>query len=169
MTFTSIYRSILRCGTTTSQSVAVMNQFEPSASMIICDCGPATGDWTGPIVRVRWASEEPCIVMAAGLVSEELWQDALFRRIYDVVCRIEHGRQLVATLQFAWKWRADRRSHDMRGPGGRKVYNAHSNKPQVCRLHGYTRIFYKIITVTLSGCCILKVEKTYVQTGFADR
>ena len=172
MTFASIYRSILRCWTTTPRS-PVVNEFEliaissdtcffaslvhattpygwtvrwarsitgavemlaeRSAPIIIYDSGPVAGDWTDSIARLSSASEDPCIVMAAGLVSEELWQEALSRRVYDVVYRIGHGSQLVATLQFARKWSTNRHRHGMRVPGSRKEYHAHSSEPQVCR------------------------------------
>jgi len=106
---------------------------ERADPIIIYDCGAVTGDWTDSIARLRSASLDPCIVMAAALVSEELWQEALSRKVYDVVCRTGHGSQLVATLQFARKWRADRRTRDIQDPSGRKEYNAHHSETQVCR------------------------------------
>jgi len=116
-----------------SISGAVDMLAERPAPIIVYDCGPVAGDWTGSIARLRSDSEDPCIVMAVGLLSEELWQDALSRKVYDVVSRVGHGSQLVATLQFAKKWRADRRSNDMRLPGMRKEYTTHSSEAHVCR------------------------------------
>jgi hypothetical protein len=98
-----------------------------SSPIIVYDCGSVPGDWVASIDRLMSASGDPCIVMAAGLVSEELWQEALSRRVYDVVSRIGHGSQLVATLQFASKWKLDRRGAYMRHGRG---LQPHSIRPR---------------------------------------
>jgi DNA-binding NtrC family response regulator len=95
-----------------------------TAPIIVYDSGSAAGDWIVSIDRLMAASEDPCIVMAAGLVSEELWQEALSRRVYDVVDRVGDYSRLVATLQFARKWRVDRRDHHMRVTGRGKTHRA---------------------------------------------
>jgi hypothetical protein len=106
---------------------------ERSDPIIIYDCCSVAEDWRASIARLRAVSEDPCIVMTAGLVSEELWQEALARRVYDVVCRMGHGCQLIATLHFARKWRVDRRSHHRRVPGRRNESSAYYNEAQMCR------------------------------------
>jgi hypothetical protein len=170
MTLASIYRSIVRGGSTASRSVPALNQFEliaispdtgffaslvhtttpygwtvrwarsiagavemlakRTAPIIIYDCGSVDGDWSASINRLRLVSEDPCIVMAAGLVSEELWQEAISCHVYDVVYRFGHSSQLVATLRFAWKWRADRGIRRKRAAGSKRDYNADCNKEQ---------------------------------------
>jgi DNA-binding NtrC family response regulator len=104
---------------------------ERSDPIIIYDCCSVADDWRASIARLRAVSEDSCIVMTAGSVSEELWQEALARRVYDVVSRVGHGGQLVATVEFAWKWRADRRSHYWRVLGRRKESSPYYNEARV--------------------------------------
>jgi DNA-binding NtrC family response regulator len=106
---------------------------ERSAPIVVYDCCSVTEDWSTSVDRLMSVSEDPCIVMAVGLVNEELWREALSRRVYDVVCRVGHGSHLAATLQFAWTWRADGRSHNKRRPGGKRDYKAFCDEAQVCR------------------------------------
>jgi DNA-binding NtrC family response regulator len=80
-----------------------------SAPVIIYDCCSATDDWSMSIARLMLLPEAPCVVLAARQVDEELWRQAINHHVYDVVCRTGHYQHLLATLEFAWKWRTDRR------------------------------------------------------------
>jgi DNA-binding NtrC family response regulator len=79
------------------------------APVIIYDCCSATEDWSTSIARLTLLPEAPCIVLAVRQVDEELWRQAINRHVYDVVCRTGHNQHLIATLEFARKWRTDRR------------------------------------------------------------
>lgn len=77
--------------------------------VILYDWCSADEDWATSIERLRLIPEDPCIVLAARGVDEDLWRRAIGLRVYDVVCRTGELGHLVATLQFAWKWKAGRR------------------------------------------------------------
>jgi hypothetical protein len=81
---------------------------EQSFPVIIYDCCSPTENWAESITRLKLTFEDSCLVMAAGVVSEELWQKALARGVYDVVSRSDNGEHLAATLRFARDWRAAR-------------------------------------------------------------
>jgi hypothetical protein len=90
-----------------------------SAPVVIYDCCSATEDWSTSIARLMLLPDAPCIILAARLVDEELWRQAINQHVYDVVCRSGHNQHLIATLEFAWKWRTDRRRETAGGLGGR--------------------------------------------------
>jgi DNA-binding NtrC family response regulator len=112
---------------------------ERSAPIVVYDCGSVAGDWSTSIARLRLVSEDPCIIMAAGMVSEELWREAISCRVYDVVHRFGHNSQLSATLRFAWKWRADRRCQERRVPSVQTKVLQHDYCNFVPALHGNAR------------------------------
>ena len=74
--------------------------------VILYDWCSATEDWTTSIERLKLTPEDPCIILAARGVDEDLWCRAIDHRVYDVVARTGDFKHLVATLQFAWKWKA---------------------------------------------------------------
>ena len=76
--------------------------------VILYDWCSADEDWATSIERLRLIPEDPCILLAAKRVDENLWRRAIGLRVYDVVSRAEHVGHLVATLRFAWKWKAGR-------------------------------------------------------------
>jgi hypothetical protein len=71
-------------------------------------CSPDEG-WTTSIECLKLFTGDPCIVLAARVVDEDLWCRAIDRRVYDVVSRDGDLKHLIATLQFAWKWKAKQR------------------------------------------------------------
>jgi DNA-binding NtrC family response regulator len=84
-------------------------------AVIIYDCYSPADDWSGSIARLKLTPEDPCIVLAARHVNEELWRLATGNNVYDLVCRTGHYEHLIATLQFALKWRADGGKQARRG------------------------------------------------------
>jgi hypothetical protein len=76
--------------------------------VVIYDCCLATDDWSESIARLKLAFADSCLIMAARFVSEELWQKALARGVYDVVSRSDNGDHLAVTVRFACDWRAAR-------------------------------------------------------------
>jgi hypothetical protein len=76
--------------------------------VILYDWYCAADDWATSIERLKLIPEDPCIVLAARGVDEDLWRRALNRRVYDVVSRTGQVGHLVATLEFAWKWKVER-------------------------------------------------------------
>ena len=90
-----------------------------SGPVIIYDCCSATEDWSTSIARLTLLLEAPCIVLAVRQVDEEVWRQAINRHVYDVVCRTGHNQHLIATLEFARKWRTGRRRHAVGRLNGR--------------------------------------------------
>jgi DNA-binding NtrC family response regulator len=80
-----------------------------SIPVILYDCYNAGEDWTTSIERLKLIPGDPCVILAARGVDEDLWRQAIARRVYDVVCRNLQSGHLIATLQFAWNWKADGR------------------------------------------------------------
>ena len=83
--------------------------------VILYDWCSAEEDWTTSIECLKLIPEDPCIVLAARGVDEDLWCRAIDRRVYDLVSRSGDLKHLVATLQFAWKWKAKQRPDAERG------------------------------------------------------
>ena len=77
--------------------------------VILYDWCYADEEWNTSIACLKLIPEDPCIVLAARGVDEDLWCRVIDRRVYDVVSRSGDLKQLVATLQFAWKWKAKQR------------------------------------------------------------
>lgn len=71
-------------------------------------CSPDE-DWTTSIECLKLIPGDPCIVLAARVVGEDLWCRAIDCQVYDVVSRGGDLIHLIATLQFAWKWKAKER------------------------------------------------------------
>lgn len=61
--------------------------------------------WTEAMDRLKMLPDNPCVVLAASKVNENLWRYALGLRAYDVVCRTGKPEELFTTLRFAWKWK----------------------------------------------------------------
>jgi DNA-binding response OmpR family regulator len=78
--------------------------------VVIYDCCPGTDDWAASAARLKMASDDTCIVMAAQRPSEELWRKAIATGFHDVVCPKGHQHHLVATLRFAREWNVGSRS-----------------------------------------------------------
>ena len=79
-----------------------------SVPVVIYDCCSAADDWSESIAHLKLAFHDSCLIMAARVVSEELWQKALARGVYDVVSRSDNGDHLAAMVRFAFDWRAAR-------------------------------------------------------------
>ena len=90
----------------------------------------AIQDWILSVARLRVTPEEPCVVLAAPQVEEELWCQALEHAVYDVVCRTGQAQHLIATLEFAWKWKSDRRTRKTAARvGGQFIGNLTARQP----------------------------------------
>jgi DNA-binding NtrC family response regulator len=99
---------------TRSASAAMAILARRPTPVILYDwCCPAE-HWTAAVECLKLTPDELCIILAARGVNEDLWCQAIDRGVYDVVSRKGDMRHLVATLQFAWKWKmlpfADQRS-----------------------------------------------------------
>jgi hypothetical protein len=75
------------------------------------------------IARLKLLPGAPCIILAVGQVDEDLWHHAINQQVYDVVWRTGHNHHLMATLEFAWKWRTDCR---VKGSG--RLHGAADNR-----------------------------------------
>jgi hypothetical protein len=77
--------------------------------IVLYDWYSAVDDWRPAIRCLTLIAEAPCVILAAPCVDEILWRRALNSRVYDVVCRTGESEHLAATLQFAWKWKVERK------------------------------------------------------------
>jgi hypothetical protein len=77
--------------------------------IVLYDWYSTVDDWQPAIRRLTLIAAAPCVILAASRVDEVLWRRAINSRVYDVVCRTGESRHLVATLQFAWKWKVERK------------------------------------------------------------
>ncbi len=127
-----------------------------SAPVIIYDCCSASEDWSRSITRLMMLPDAPCIILAARQVDEELWRQAINQHVYDVVCRTEHNQHLIATLEFAWKSRTDRR----RQPAGRLGGRADHRELELPANH-----FTRYLKSAEQMLCMLK--STVVRSGRA--
>jgi DNA-binding response OmpR family regulator len=75
-----------------------------AVSILVYDCCLPHSDWQAGVPRVTEVSGRTCIVLAAQQVDEDLWERALGRGAYDVMCRTDPAAQLASTLRFAWRW-----------------------------------------------------------------
>jgi DNA-binding NtrC family response regulator len=78
--------------------------------VVLYDSCEGLEDWTEAIDRLKMLPDNPCVVLAAGKVNENLWRYALGLRAYDVVCRTGKPEELFTTLRFAWKWKTGQQS-----------------------------------------------------------
>ena len=73
--------------------------------VVLYDSCAGLEDWTEAVDRLKMLPDNPCVVLAARKVNENLWRYAIGLRAYDVVCRTGKPEELFATLGFAWKWK----------------------------------------------------------------
>jgi DNA-binding NtrC family response regulator len=78
--------------------------------VVLYDSCEGLEDWTEAIDRLKMLPDNPCVVLAAGTVNENLWRYAIGLRAYDVVCRTGKPEELFTTLRFAWKWKTGQQS-----------------------------------------------------------
>ncbi len=93
-----------------SVNVAIIMSGCRTIPVILYDSCSGLEDWAEAIGRLKMLPENPCIVVAAGRVNENLWRYALRLRAYDVVCRTGKPEELFTTLGFAWKWKTGQQS-----------------------------------------------------------
>jgi DNA-binding NtrC family response regulator len=74
--------------------------------VVLYDSCTGTEAWTEAMDRLKMLPNNPCVVLAASKVNENLWRYALGLRAYDVVCRTGKPEELFITLGFAWKWQS---------------------------------------------------------------
>jgi hypothetical protein len=72
-------------------------------SILLYDWYSESDSWRSSTDRLLRADNAACIVLAAPKVDEDLWQQALRYRLYDVVSRQGPACLLAATLRFAWQ------------------------------------------------------------------
>jgi DNA-binding NtrC family response regulator len=82
--------------------------------VVLYDWCEGLTDWTEAIDRIKMLPHNPCVVLAAGKINENLWRYAIGRRAYDVVCRTGKPDELFTTLGFAWKWKTAQQARSRR-------------------------------------------------------
>jgi hypothetical protein len=78
--------------------------------LVVYDWYPIGRDWQSGIQRLTSDGRDPCVILAAPEVSEDLWRRAMACGAYDIALRTGRREQLRSTLQFAQKWERERRT-----------------------------------------------------------
>jgi len=73
-----------------------------SPPIVIFDSNLPGVDWRCAFDRLSAVPSRPRILLAAPSIDEELWENVLRRRGYDVVDRAANSEQLERTFRFAW-------------------------------------------------------------------
>jgi DNA-binding NtrC family response regulator len=97
----------VRWATSPEQAKRILKR-QPIPLILYDWCSPDE-DWTRSTECLKLTPEDPCIILAAREIDEDLWCRAIGHRVYDVVSRKGDLEHLAATLQFAWKWKAKKR------------------------------------------------------------
>lgn len=77
-------------------------------SIVLYDWYSASQSWRQATDCLLGADSACCIVLAARHIDENLWEQALRHRLYDVVPRNCQAHVLAAMLQFAWQFKCRR-------------------------------------------------------------
>ncbi len=73
-------------------------------SLVILDWSDTGQDWRGELGRLCSGSCHPCVLLASGVVDDNLKDEVLRHRGYDVFPRFGDREQMVRLIQFAWFW-----------------------------------------------------------------
>ena len=77
-------------------------------AILLYDWYSASQSWQDVTGRLLGADSACCIVLAAPHVDEDLWEQAVVSRVYDVVPRTGPAGHMAATLRFAWQHKVRR-------------------------------------------------------------
>jgi len=80
-----------------------------SLPLVLFDWDENGPNWRGGLDRLGAAPSHPCILLASRVVDDNLRQEVIRFRGYDVIPRSAAREQIVRTIEFAWFWTT--RSH----------------------------------------------------------
>ena len=80
-----------------------------TAPLVIFDWDENGQDWRLSLDRLCAAPGHPCVLLASRVLDENLRQEVMRFRGYDVLPRSADREEIVRTIQFAWFWTT--RSH----------------------------------------------------------
>jgi len=75
-----------------------------SIPLVILDWSGSGQDWRRELGRLSTGSCHPCVLLASGVVDDNLKGEVLRHRGYDVLPRFGDREQIVRLIQFAWFW-----------------------------------------------------------------
>lgn len=85
-------------------SEAIETIREHSIRLVILDWDENGHDWRDGLGRLTSAHEGACVLLASPVMDDNLRQEVLRFRGYDVVPKRADREQIVRTVQFAWFW-----------------------------------------------------------------
>jgi len=75
-----------------------------SVPLVILDSPDNGQDWRRDLRRLCTGSCHPCVLLASGVVDDNLRGEVLRHRGYDVLPRFGDREQIIRLIQFAWFW-----------------------------------------------------------------
>lgn len=91
-----------------------------SIPLVILDWSGSGQDWRRELGRLSTGSCHPCVLLASGVVDDNLKGEVLRHRGYDVLPRFGDREQIVRLIQFAWFWTTrSRRPMEAETPRGK--------------------------------------------------
>ena len=96
------------CGWEVRRASAISEAIETirahSIPLVILDWDENGHDWRDGLQRLTSAHDGACVLLASPVMDDNLRQEVLRFRGYDVVPKRADREQIVRTVQFAWFW-----------------------------------------------------------------
>ena len=85
-----------------SEAVAAIDSH--ATPLVILDWDENNADWRRALERLCARPHHPCVLLASRVVDENLRQEVLRYRGYDVLPRSTDRDQMIRAIEFAWFW-----------------------------------------------------------------
>lgn len=72
--------------------------------LVILDCGGSSRNWRREMSRICDTPPHPCVLLASRVVDDNLRQEVLRHRGYDIYPRTGNREQAARVIEFAWFW-----------------------------------------------------------------
>ena len=92
----------IRRATTIDDSLKSLNSHP--IPLVLFDWNDDGANWRGALERLSAAANHPCVLLASRVVDDNLRQEVIRFRGYDVLARSASRDQIVRSIEFAWFW-----------------------------------------------------------------
>jgi DNA-binding NarL/FixJ family response regulator len=92
----------IRHASTVSEGLAVLRS--TAIPLILFDWDETGEDWRSGFSRFASGPNRPCILLASRFADDNLRQEVMRLRGYDVLSRSADPEQIVRAVEFAWSW-----------------------------------------------------------------
>jgi DNA-binding response OmpR family regulator len=92
----------IRRASTVQQGIAL--QRSTAMPLIVLDWDENSDDWRHGFKRLASTRNPPCMLLASRFTDDNLRQEVMRLRGYDVLGRSANREQIVRTIEFAWFW-----------------------------------------------------------------